>query len=1219
MIDPKSLLQYWRASLADGQLPDFPRWGSSEVDWDAIHDGSIFAKPVFDDLKKKWKRKQESSNKWKDKEIPSLIPVWIAPLVFRPRAIHGTTGKAEGSSYVPLIIPALLGADGSLSGNGIPWFSRAALEPSASPEPPLGELADFDEFRSRTQLPRESTWTALMDYTEALSHKVTRRSLDEITVEKYERSSALIIIADKPFTPTMHLIKFADALLDDTSDIPETFLSMCRGGAMRSPLQEADRRKLSARHYGQMGAEFPLADRQRDAIHHLLSCEAGEILPVNGPPGTGKTTLLQSVVATLMVEAALAGGDPPIIFVTSTNNQAVTNVIDSFAKAAPPGHRRNDPMEGRWVPKVESLALYLPSGEKEYPYQIAYLPAYREPLKGFPADMLRAETVATAKNTFLAAASTAFGKSFGTIAEVQQEIETHLVDLSSALKSYSDSAGNLMDRQAARPKLSLETFTTQVEARVQEAKGQIASCEQRIAVARTKADAAHHAWIAMDQAAGQGLEQLYPGGGVARSLLAWLLGFLPPIRTGRWERCRRVLRQAGIESGPCASLVVPHDFDEVRQHLDSVLAPLHHQAQELRQELEKIMLKNGEVIKSLRAEMDSLETEVRAWQAAQDHWVALAKTLYTEAEGTSQVKETTLHDLVNNPNLCEQLLDITVRHALFLLATHYWEARWLQQAIGLIENPDSLEKILFRNSYEITERRWNLMACLTPCFVSTLYMLPKYLDFFDPKRGKGVPLTNFVDLLIVDEAGQVPPEVGGLGLALGCKALVVGDVHQIEPVWSIGENVDQANLDLYGLDEDMLNKAGMRSANGSLMKVAHHASAFTGREGDEPGIFLNEHRRCQTPIISICNDLVYSGRLQPKTPTVTSILPPLGRANVRAQPVPQGTSWVNRGEAEAIAEWLARWQEKLEKHYAGRPLHELVGIITPFRAQKTVLQAALHRHGIETELTVGTVHALQGAEREIVLFSPVQTRDMEGEPFFNRGINMVNVAVSRARASFLVFGDMRLFDPERMNGGIMIPSAILGKSLFDKEEYEITDALCRPEFLMEAEDNTILLDGLESHRSTLREAFERATTRILVASPFLSDRAITTDDINDLVLAARRRNVDVTVAYNFNFNINESELLKASCTEAITKLAKAGARILECSRIHNKTLAVDDHWLVEGSFNWFSAVRDPDHEYANHERSMRYSGPRAKEFIKSAWKEMEEREIKSGTLWPPVP
>ena len=56
-------------------------------------------------------------------------------------------------------------------------------------------------------------------------------------------------------------------------------------------------------------------------------------------------------------------------------------------------------------------------------------------------------------------------------------------------------------------------------------------------------------------------------------------------------------------------------------------------------------------------------------------------------------------------------------------------------------------------------------------------------------------------------------------------------------------------------------------------------------------------------------------------------------------------------------------------------------------------------------MTVGTVHALQGAERDVVIFSPVYSKHADGG-FIDLSPSMLNVAVSRAKDAFLVFGDM---------------------------------------------------------------------------------------------------------------------------------------------------------------------------------------------------------------------
>ena len=66
-------------------------------------------------------------------------------------------------------------------------------------------------------------------------------------------------------------------------------------------------------------------------------------MAVDGPPGTGKTTLLHSVIASLWVNAALQRVEPPVIVVSSTNNQAVTNVLDSLEQAADVQRRSRNP------------------------------------------------------------------------------------------------------------------------------------------------------------------------------------------------------------------------------------------------------------------------------------------------------------------------------------------------------------------------------------------------------------------------------------------------------------------------------------------------------------------------------------------------------------------------------------------------------------------------------------------------------------------------------------------------------------------------------------------------------------------------------------------------------------------------------------------------------------------------------------------------------------
>ncbi|HAM8972471.1 TPA: hypothetical protein IDX87_004462, partial [Escherichia coli] len=93
---------------------------------------------------------------------------------------------------------------------------------------------------------------------------------------------------------------------------------------------------------------------------------------------------------------------------------------------------------------------------------------------------------------------------------------------------------------------------------------------------------------------------------------------------------------------------------------------------------------------------------------------------------------------------------------------------------------------------------------------------------------------------------------------------------------------------------------------------------------------------------------------------------------------PNGGSRHNPLEAETIAAWLVAHKDDIERHY-GEPLYKVVGVVTPFSAQVNAIKMSLRKLEINGKdeqglLTVGTVHSLQGAERAIVLFSPVYSK-----------------------------------------------------------------------------------------------------------------------------------------------------------------------------------------------------------------------------------------------------
>ena len=390
------------------------------------------------------------------------------------------------------------------------------------------------------------------------------------------------------------------------------------------------------------------------------------------------------------------------------------------------------------------------------------------------------------------------------------------------------------------------------------------------------------------------------------------------------------------------------------------------------------------------------------------------------------------------PNCFYDELDVSFRHKAFQLALHFWEGEYLIK----LENDLSSDIFTGKNEAK-SKNRWKRQAMLTPCFVSTFYMSPKFFSsskfLINDDRGNPIfdypPLFDFIDLLIVDEAGQVSPEVGIATFALAKRAVIVGDVKQIEPVWNITNKIDIGNLkkcDLIMNYEDLkyqeeFDPKGFLSSTGSIMKMAQNACNFKEKGLAEKGVILVEHRRCYDEIINYCNVLAYNGQLIPLKGKAKNdlLFPPMYCIHIEGNSTTSSTSRYNQNEVKAIVDWLVKNKNIIENKYG--QIENAVGIITPFVGQKNSLRYALKNAGFNVDvLKLGTVHALQGAERPIILFSMVYGKGDSGTMFFDRDNkpNMLNVAVSRAKDNFIVFANTEILDKNAKT-----PSGILSNFL----------------------------------------------------------------------------------------------------------------------------------------------------------------------------------------------
>jgi len=402
-------------------------------------------------------------------------------------------------------------------------------------------------------------------------------------------------------------------------------------------------------------------------------------------------------------------------------------------------------------------------------------------------------------------------------------------------------------------------------------------------------------------------------------------------------------------------------------------------------------------------------------------------------------------------------LDTKIRFLLFQYAVHYWEAKWILEAIRKNKSNE-----INRSDRQSRLNNYKHMAMLTPCFITTMQSGPSFFTF-KMTHDQGIEfMLNSIDLLIIDEGSQVHPGYGAGMMALSKKACVVGDILQLPPVINIPGAVDIGNMqhcqlinhhdEYHDISKYGVNIAGgTKHGVGSVMKIAKNSSFFQENilvnNLKNKGLFLKEHRRCVPEIISYCNEFFYENKMTyHRSTNKNRLFMPMGYAHIAGIEQASGASKINYTEAKSIVQWIVDKKEMFLKLYPGKSLEQIFGIITPFNAQADLIKSFVVKHGIILEQNnIGTIHTFQGGEFPVIIFSSVYSYNVNQKSrklFFDTEYTMLNVAVSRARDHFFLFGDMEIFDASKIN----IPSGFLANCLLADPKNALLDVKTEHKF-----------------------------------------------------------------------------------------------------------------------------------------------------------------------------
>jgi len=302
-----------------------------------------------------------------------------------------------------------------------------------------------------------------------------------------------------------------------------------------------------------------------------------------------------------------------------------------------------------------------------------------------------------------------------------------------------------------------------------------------------------------------------------------------------------------------------------------------------------------------------------------------------------------------------------------------------------------LQKSIRSKGRGITIRRLfdqipTLIPRLKPCMLMSPISVAQYFD---------VNQEHF-DLVIFDEASQLPTSEAISALARAKQAIIVGDPKQMPPTSFFASNkIDEENMELEDLESILEDTLALSIPSNHL---------------------LRHYRSKHESLISFSNKNFYDSKL------LTFPSPDDLNQKVTFEHIngfyDKGKSRTNKNEALAIVEYI-------KKHLQSGN-NKSLGVVTFSQVQQELIDdllqklfqdhPSLEEFAMQNEepIFIKNLENVQGDERDIILFSICYGPDEEGKIAMNfgplnrdGGWRRLNVAVTRARYEMKVFSTLK--------------------------------------------------------------------------------------------------------------------------------------------------------------------------------------------------------------------
>ena len=311
---------------------------------------------------------------------------------------------------------------------------------------------------------------------------------------------------------------------------------------------------------------------------------------------------------------------------------------------------------------------------------------------------------------------------------------------------------------------------------------------------------------------------------------------------------------------------------------------------------------------------------------------------------------------------------------------------------------------------------WQSLFMIVPVVSTT------FASFANQFRNCG---SGHIGWLFIDEAGQGVPQAAVGALWRARRAIIVGDPLQIEPVFTLPSRLISALSDFSPHTRDLAHAPNKISIQ-KLGDDANRYGTYLGSEDSDRlwiGSPLRVHRRCINPMFDISNCIAYEGKM---------IFGLKESALPDGPPIHCSSAWIDVGgqvrSRQEVPDQTRLVVELILKSYARDQILPTLYVITPFRAiKKAIIQALENEDWSKTvpfdvslpkkseirkwcRQRVGTVHTFQGKEEDtVVMVLGADRQHLRSAQWASSKPNLLNVAVTRAKRRFFIVGDRALW------------------------------------------------------------------------------------------------------------------------------------------------------------------------------------------------------------------